>query len=356
MIMKTRTIVHTILLALLGATLSHAAQAGITVENQRKLDELTGMTAVLKKRGLAGFLATSRERQWAAPKMYSAWYIAKLPDDPEGRKLAELAKSEFGHEMARQLTPVAKTVRETKVADTLEAQIDVLFGALDWLGTETAYSNMLLQQRADNIASVAATKLMCDINYPIEKAEKAMQRFDDRRWGSPVRSRQVLFEESGGKHFVTAGPRITQEMLDREFREGVDMVLKLGSIKARPDLEIFTEEIYKRGDHRGDLENTWTKRAHIYFGQVGFFGETVRRRNLTQLHEFRNRYGKLPTKPVSYQPKLGESQVKAAFKELSWENPYGIGGAWATFEAYLEDRLVDEVFQATDRRFNPNAR
>jgi hypothetical protein len=74
------------------------------------------------------------------------------------------------------------------------------------------------------------------------------------------------------------------------------------------------------------------------------------------MHEFRRRYGRYPTKPETIRPYQGESPIKAAFREISWENPYGIGGAWATFEAYLNGRLVDEVFQATDRRFNPNAR
>jgi hypothetical protein len=354
MIMKTQTIFQKMFLALLTMILSHAVQAGIAEENQRKLDEQTVMTSVLKKDGLAGFLAASREHQWVAPKMYSAWFIGKLPDDPEGGKLVELAKSAFGHEMARQLTPVAKTVRETKDATTLEAQLDVLFTALAWLGTETAYANMLLQQRADNIASIAATKLMCDINYPMEKAEKAMRRFDDRSWGSPERSRQVLYEESNGKHFIAVASAVTPEKLDREFREGVDLVLKLGPIAARPELEIFAGESFAQGETVMDLVKTWNKRAHINFAERGF--GSVKLRNLASLHEFRKRYGKLPTQPVSYQPKPGESNVAAAFKELSWKNPYGIGGAEDTFQAYLEDRLVDEVFQATDRHLNPNVR
>ncbi len=314
------------------------------------------MTTVLRKDEVAKFLAVSRERKWGAPKIYSAWFINKLPEDTAGKKLVELANSTFGLEMARQLTPVAKIVRETKDAATLEAQMDTLFAVLNWLGNEPAYANMLLQERVDDIASVAATKLMCDINHPMEKAEKAMKRFDDQSWGSPERRRQVLFEESGGKHFLSDNSGATQEKLDKEFREGVSLVIQLGSIIERPDLEIFAAETYRQGEQRGDLENAWTKRDHVHFGEVGFFDETVRRRNLTQLHEFRRRYGKFPSQPVSYTPKPGENMIRAAFKELSWENPYEVVGADDTFEAYLEDRLVDEVFQSTDRRFNPNAK
>lgn len=352
--MKTQTNFPNVLLVLLALFFSQAAQAKITEENQRKLDELSEMTTNLKTKGIAGFLADGGKRHWVAPKMFSAWFIAKLPDDPDGNKLVEQAKSAFGHEMAKQLTPVAKVVRETKDAAALEVQSDVLFTVISWLGTETAYANMLLQQRADDIAIIAATKLMCDINYPMDKATKAMKRFDNQSWGSPKRSRQVLFEESGGKHFVDTGAAATQEKLDREFREGVDLVIKLRSIASRPDLEIFTREDFAQGESVMDLERTWSKRAHINFAERGF--SSVNTENLVHLHEFRSRYGKFPTKPSTIQPFPGESPIKAAFREISWENPYGIGGAWSTVETYLDNRLVDEVFKATDRRFNPNAR
>lgn len=352
--MKHHTIFQTLLVVLLAVVLGQAVQAKITEENQRKLDVLSEMTGTLKTKGIPGFLADSGERHWVAPKIFSAWFIAKLPDDPDGNKLVEQAKSAFGHEMARQLTPVAKVVRETKDATILEAQSDILFAVVAWLGTETAYANMLLQQRADDIASIAATKLMCDINYPMEKATKAMKRFDDQSWGSPERSRQVLFEESGGTHFIAGAAPTTQEKLDREFREGVDLVIKIGTIAGRHDLEIFTREDFAQGESVMDLERTWSKRAHINFAERGF--GSVNLRNLATLHEFRTRYGKLPTQPATYQPKPGESKIAAAFKELSWENPYGIGGAADTFEAYLDERLLDEVFRATDRRFNPNAK
>ena len=339
---------------LLAAIFTLGAQAAIPAENQRKLDELDKMTGTLKTNGLALFLAEAPARGWVAPKMFSAWYVGKLPEDANGEKLVESAKSEFGLEIARQLTLVAEIVRGTKDSTILETQLEVLFTLISWLGSETAYSNMLLQERADDIASIAATKLMCDLNYPMEKAEKAMKRFDDRSWGKPENSRRVLFEESGGAHFAPSTEVVTQQQLDKEFREGVSLVLRLGNISARSDLEIFSREVYQQGETRGDLENTWTKREHVHFAQAGF--RSMNLENLVQLYEFRKRHGKFPTKPENIQPFPGESPVKAAFREISWENPYGIGGAWATYEAYLQNRLADAVFresaQATDQKKN----
>lgn len=350
--MKTQSIFQKILVAVLAVIISFATQAQITPENQRKLDQLTEMTTVLRRDGVTKFLTVSHEQKWVAPKMYSAWFINKLPEDTEGKKLVEQTKSAFGLEMVRQLSPVAKVVRETRDAATLELQIDALFAARSWLETAPAYANMRLQQRADDIASIAATKLMCDINYPMEKAEKVMKRFDDRSWSSPERIRQVLYEESDGKHFIADLLGSTQDKLDKEFRKGVSLVIELGSVTNRPDLEIFARENFAQGESVMDLEKTWGKRAHINFAARGL--GSVNLENMAQLHEFRKRYGKFPTEPITIRPFPEESSIKAAFREISWENPYGIGGAWATFEAYLEGRLVDEVFQSTDRRFNPN--
>ena len=87
--MRPHTIFQTALVVLLAGLVSQAVQAKITEENQRKLDELSSMTVTLKAKGIPGFLADSGERHWRAPKMFSAWFIAKLADDPDGNKLVE---------------------------------------------------------------------------------------------------------------------------------------------------------------------------------------------------------------------------------------------------------------------------
>ena len=165
---------------IIGLMASSSADAKISPENQRRIDQLTEMTTGLRKGGLDTFLQLTRQQGWTSPKMFSAWYISHLPDDPDGFKKVEEAKSQLGLEFARQLSVIATTVRETKEIARLEGASESLFTAVDWLGREVAFGNLFLQDRAYDIAAVAATKLMVDLSYPMGKAQAAMNRFD---WG-----------------------------------------------------------------------------------------------------------------------------------------------------------------------------
>lgn len=177
-----------------------------------------------------------------------------------------------------------------------------------------------------------------------------MKRFD-WSWGRPENCRKVLHEESEARHFKPRGSEITFEELDQEFREGVSLVLSLGDIRKRPGLEMFALEDVKPDESFIVPETTWTKRAHVFIGETGF--ASMNYRNLKPLHEFRRRYGKFPTKPEKYRKGQGEGNVAAAFWELSWQDPYGVGGASDVYEAYLDGRLTDEGYQSLHRSTNP---
>ncbi len=331
---------------IIGLVTSSSADAKINPENQRLIKRFTEMTTVLRTDGLNSFLQRTKQQGWTSPKIFSAWYISRLSNDPDGFKQVEEAKSQLGLEFARQLSVIAKTVRETNDTAQLERASETLFMAVAWLGREVAYGNLFLQNRAYDIAAVAVIKLMADLSYPMEKAEAAMKRFD-WGWGKPANCRKVLFEETKGQHFKSDKPNITFEEVNHEFRVGVSLVLKLGSINKRPDLEIFMREDLKPDESFIVPETTWEKRAHIQIGEAGF--ASMNYRNLAPLHEFRKRYGKFPTKPVKYVKHKSESDVKAAFWELSWENPYGVGGASDVYESYIDGRLTDAGYKSLHR-------
>jgi hypothetical protein len=331
---------------ILGLLATSSARAGITAENQDVIDRLTEMNSTLTEGGVESFLAKARQQAWVAPKIFSAWYISRLEDDSDGFKRVEEAKSKFGLEYARKLSLLAKTVRETDNVTELEGASEALFDTADWFGREVGYGNMFLENRAYDIAAVAITKLIVNLSYPMEKVEAAMKRFD-WGWANPANRRKVLFEESNGQHFSSRHTSITSEELDQEFREGVSLVLKLGKVQKRPDLEMFVFEDLKPGESFIVPETTWRRKAHIHIGETGF--GSMNHLNLGPVHEFRKRYRKFPTKPVKYVKRGGESDIKAAFWELSWENPYGVGGAWVVYEAYLNGRLADDGYKALQR-------
>lgn len=344
---------HKYLLATLFASLTSLfftlqAQGKMSDENLRIIDQLGEMTTQLRSGGMRAFIAQCPEKKWTSPKLYSAWYIARLPDDVDGLKQVEEAKSNLGCELARQLSVIAKTVRETNEIPALEQASDTLFATAGWLGTELGYGNLFLQDRAYDIASVAAVKFMADLSYPMEKADAAMKRFD-WSWGDASKRKKVLFEESGGTHFMAAKSTVTDEELNLEFRKGVSHVLKSENIEAHPDLAIFIIENLRPDESFAVPETAWQRRGHFLIGENTF--SSVNLQNLMSLREFRKRYGKFPTKPVNYVKGETESEIQAAFWELSWENPYGVQSAYLAYEQYLAGRLADKGWNdLRDRR------
>jgi hypothetical protein len=319
-----------------------SALLAVTPANQRALDQLAAMTTGLGESDLAGFLAKAEAKGWSAPKMYSEWFIGRLPDDDDGHKRVEQARSQFGLEFARKLSEQAKVVRETKVAVELERSGETLFAAVRWLDREHGYSNLVLQARAYDIASVVAAKLMADLNHPIAKAEAWMRRFD-WAWATPEFRRQVLFEESGGTHFAKPVLGDQQAALQREWSENFNPAQEPAELAKHPDLAIFTLMGYLANFQRGEVmskpETCWASRSAMLWFVEGF--GSVNLRNLESLHEFRKRYGQFPSKPKTYKPKPGESDIEAAFWELSWQDPMGVGAAYIIFSQYVEGRLMD---------------
>jgi hypothetical protein len=318
-----------------------SVQADVASENRREIERLVEMTRILHAEGVDNFVTRCAENKWAPPKLYSAWYIGRLPNDPEGKKQVEEAKSKLGLELACQLSVIAKTVRETKEIPVLEQASNAVFAVTKWVGTESGYGNLFIQDRAYDIASVAAVKFMADLAYPIEKADATVKRFD-WSWGDPSVRKKILFEESGGMHFKPSNTAVTAEEVDSEFSRGLSLALKYQDVEAHPDLAIFVIEDIPPNESFAAPETTWQRRGHFMIGKNTF--GSVNLRNLSSLREFRKRYGKFPTKPVNYKKSDSESEIEAAFWELCWEDPHEVHSAYMVYEAYFTGRLADKAW------------
>jgi len=305
------------------------------------------MTDELKASGIKRFAGKCAENGWLAPKLYSAWFISRMPNDPDGQKQVEEANSLLGLELARELSSVAKLVRETNESTKLEEASDTLFYTAKWIGTQLGYGNLFLQDRAYDIASIAVLKLMADLAYPMESAEAAMKRFE-WKWSDPSKRRQVLYEESGRTHFKLDSATSTNEELDLEFRKGVSQVLRPGAIEGNPDLAIFVIENLHPDESFLAPETTWQRRGHFMIAETSF--KNVNLCGLDALHEFRKRYGRFPTKPVKYVKGDTESDIQAAFWELCWEKPYGVEAAYIVYEQYIKGTLSDRGWQGQQAR------
>lgn len=342
--MKTLKILLVVLLLnVIGFLHVSHATAQTTEANQRKINLLVEMTNELKSKGTQGFLVQCANKGWAAPKLFSAWYISRLPDDTEGLKQVEEAKSNLGLEFARHLTPLAEVVRETKDIPKLEQASDTLFAAAAWIGAEIGYGNLILQDRAYDIASVVAVKFMADLNYPMEKAEAAMKHFDEK-WANVPNRRQVLFEESEGTHFKKNYSENEGEALFQEWGEGVSLAHAPSNLAKQPDLAIFIVGAFSQGASYAVPETTWQQKGHHRIG-VGAL-VSLNLRSLGSLHEFRKRYGTFPIKPLKYTKGEDGSDIVAAFWELSWKDPLKVSGAARLYENYLDESLADKGWQS----------
>lgn len=324
-------------------------KAGIREDSERQIAVLKEMTVIIEKSGLDSFLKTSDERGWTAPVIRSAWFIAKMPDDPDGRKQLEQARSDLGYKMACQLTLLAKEIRETKDFATLDTHAQLLARVIEWLSAGIGYGNMMLQARADDIAMVAAIKLVADTQYPMERVEKLKSRLS-LDWASPERIRQVLFEESGRAHFTSTHASVSLDDISKEFRRNYVLPDKLKSSPERADLEIFIDDNFPDNATSFDLERTWNKRRHLVLAVGGCTG-IYNRPGFNELFEFRKRYGDFPLKPKLWKKAEWESDIQAAFRErIGSDELKGVGGAWITFEFYIKGKTMDYVFKYNESK------
>lgn len=316
----------------------------ITDQNQRELEVLNKMTASIGTGDVRQFLKDAQTAGWVAPPIYSAWYVARRPEDPEGNKQVLLAENQFGLAFAKALTTSASKVIEFTASEELEYLANSMFDSMTWLGSKHYYGNLLLESRAYDIASVAAIKLVANLDYPFDSAAKLVARFNLSWESVPIRQ-DVLFGESDGLHFKHLDSSPTVDELKKEWQTLLQAAQDQHFLENHPDLSLFTLPEFGVGERVAKPESTWNRKLHFKLVE-GL--DSVNAQNLHSLYEFRRRYGRFPNKPTSYHKAAGESDIQAAFWELSWKNPEGVGSAYIVYSQYLEGRLKPEGESGTN--------
>jgi hypothetical protein len=255
---KDINVIRLCAVALLLSSVSAAAQSN---DYQRQLRSLAEMTTVIKTSDLSTFQSRVQSSDWAAPKIFSASYVERLPNDPRGAKSLEQAKSDLGLELARSLTKHAVLVRAESDSVKLEQLNQPLFELVKWLGRETAYGNMMLQSRAYDVASVIAIKLIADLSYPISKAESQLGRFD-WAWSTAKKRRIVLNEESGFAAFAQEQTGDIQQRIQQEWARNLKATLEDASQTASQATWLFAVNDVPRGGTIALPESTWKIGLH----------------------------------------------------------------------------------------------
>ncbi len=332
---KARKTVRLNAIALLLCGVSVADQSG---DYRTQLTRFAEMTTAIKTSNLSTFQRRIQSSGWTAPKIFSSAYVERLPNDAHGAKTLEQAKSDFGLELARSLTNHAALVRAESDSAKLEQLNQPLFELVNWLGHETAYGNMMLQSRAYDVASVIAVKLIADLSYPIGKAEGQLARFD-WAWSTAEKRRIVLNEESGFAAFAQPQAGDIQQSIQEEWARNLHASLGNASQPATQETWLFAVNDVPRDATIALPESTWKIGLHRLLVD-GW--DSANLRNAAGLMEFRKRYGEFPIKPKQYKKRDSESDIQAAFWELCWHDPHGLGGAWVAYGQYVNGSLCDD--------------
>lgn len=328
----------------------------------RNIDE---MIAVLKKKDISEFLHNIETKGWRSPKIYSLWYVNNHFRDRPDMQKNELTKRELGELMARKLTEMAARVRAEKNFDKLEKYAETLLKLVDWLSNNPGYGNIFLQNRAQDIASVAVVKFVADLNYPIEKAEAWFQRFK-WDWNTPEVRQKILAEESDSTAF-TKQRGIIQDDLAKEWAEGLGKIREKKMEKNEIEREIFIDPDHQRGTTLAIPESQWNEKNH-YKIVIGFGSMNIR--DLTSLLKFRKAVGYFPSKPKTYRKYDGQSDVNAAFYETWWYlspkykndkemRELSTDAAARLYEDYMSGQLCDEgelIMERVIRKPSGNSR
>jgi hypothetical protein len=328
--MKT---INTILL-IVGFACITSVSGEVSSENARALDDLSKMSKQITQ-DFPGFLNSLDDNRWAFPEIYSAWYVSKMSDD--GKKSIAQAARDFGLLLSEGLTTLAAKVRASTEPQDLEDELTQLLKAKKWIEiAPSSYGSLFLLDRVHDIACIAIIKLVGNMDYPAEKYQKYIDELN-WNWASAELRREVLMSESNGKFFNSPHDS-TQAVLIAEWHKN------LSNLKANPTpqseaLAFFLDDKRTKMMNVGLPETCWNQKLHFKVVE-GF--DTVHYESLLSLATFRKRYGHFPLKPKTYRKTPDETDIEAAFWELSWKNSKEVSGAWLTYSKLLNGTLADE--------------
>jgi len=101
------------------------------------------------------------------PWMPSSWHVENVA--PAGKRLDETAAVALGRMLAQRLAEIAPLLQTLPPGDELLGKTTAMCDLADWSTTDTGYGNMLLAQRARDLAAVGVARLAADLEFPLER-------------------------------------------------------------------------------------------------------------------------------------------------------------------------------------------
>jgi len=317
-------------------------------EPDGELESIGTQRQTLAISGLWGFFAVAQSNRWEAPKIYSQYWVDRLPRKPAERIQIEQAKRDFGLEMVKAIEGDAMRILDPADVAERVRQADRLLNFADWIGKAGGYGNLALKWRVENLACIPIGHLVADLGYPVERIEALLARLEtEMGW---VRMQSAILDEESPHRYDAKTKKELADQWHRHFRKAA---FAFKNAKGRyPYNHVESKDLPREVSFYCEdeasarpytLATKWNTKRHYIFCVMGYEDTiTARVRNLLL---FRRTIGRFPLKPSRPLGSFPDSEIQEGFYEAwkPYENRLGIqpGASGYTYQAIRDNAFMD---------------
>jgi len=180
---------------------------------QPDTEYVNGLQARLQQKGVSAMMDAVQKNGWAVPYIPSQWHVEHV--SRLDQKQTDGAAREFGDALAKQLVSVAVTMQQLPVGDDLYEQTLKLCALSDWCSSVDGYGNVLLAQRALDLAAVGVARLVASPDFPLDKAKQLSARMQPS-WMSGDSGMRILNNDAGTTIFESTD----RDTMEKTFGSG----------------------------------------------------------------------------------------------------------------------------------------
>lgn len=324
--------------------------------------EIATMQAEVEQHGLTAFNAAALANDWHAPIMPSAWYVTNV--SPADQRAYYTAARDLGSALLTAIDAWAPAMRTESATDVL-TKATVLIDLAYWLGATEGYDNLILAQRARDVAVTGLARRVADLDAPLAETAAQIQRVH-APFDAPLPRARVLNFEAGSALFpvdpstsdaALAGiwsrralsdnlnalptPRPTPDEVSDAIQQVRDFAATIGVTPAAAQ----ATDVFFRDDAPVSPQTTrteWSLKQHRRL-----LGSTMPQNvyGLETLMQFREAVGQFPLQPAVRQETIssaGEEAFANAWRPHIGTATFNLGRpAWGVYDRIQRGQFLD---------------
>ena len=324
----------------------YATSVEFNYEEEMKM--LVVQRKTLAESGLWGFFAVAQSNLWEAPKIHSQCWVDWLPREPAVHIQLEQAKRDFGLEIVKAME--GEALRILLPTNTVERanQADRLLRFANWVGGSDGYGNFAIRRRVEHLACIPIGHLVADLDFPVEKIEVLLTRFETEGGGLRTQC-DILNEESPHKYDARTKDELAVQWHGHFRKAWFAYKEKVGRYPhSFSNGKNFSKEVAfycedETSPRPYTLSTQWSQKLHYIFCVMGYEDSITERVKTFLL--FRKTIGRFPLKPSRPLETFPESEIQEGFYEAwkPYETKLGIhpGASGYTYEAIRGNTFMD---------------